>query len=210
MQPELFLPETQHGSLRGTEVASPITDVVSADSLASNMMYCVFMGLAVVTVEKRGVGSASCGVRAPTLGCNPDNRVTGIQAAQKPLCLILSSEALLNEPQHCYSLGRAQQVSPKPVSSLPRLLRSPKESSPFRNLTLFAGDQGHRDLPWPRALHPTLRALAQLRHLQASSTISEVQAHTSQLKQHFPGCRSARVHSCQRQAALGESCNLSG
>lgn len=36
----------------GTEVGSPITDLDSADSLASDMTYRLFVGLAVVNVEK--------------------------------------------------------------------------------------------------------------------------------------------------------------
>lgn len=49
------------GSLRGTEVASANTDLVSADSLASDMTYSVFMGLVVVTVEKGTAWSVPTG-----------------------------------------------------------------------------------------------------------------------------------------------------
>ena len=48
-------------SLRGTEAASPVTDMVSADSLVPNMTYCVFMELAVVAAEKGRTWSAVMG-----------------------------------------------------------------------------------------------------------------------------------------------------
>lgn len=81
------------GSLRGTEVASSITDLVSADSLASDMTYSVFMGLAVVTAEKGREWSAVVGSGCPPWAAAPAAELQGFRPYfWKPLRLILSSE----------------------------------------------------------------------------------------------------------------------